>query len=82
MTDSAHVDSPLVFGRGSDRVSLTSRLIVGTGKYKDLDDTETCMRRSGSGMVTVAIRRVPQTAPGERSLSKICICSNHYNHFL
>jgi thiazole synthase len=61
-------DTPLVFGRGADRVSLSSRLIVGTGKYKDLDETHDCMVRSGSGMVTVAIRRVPQTAPGERSL--------------
>jgi thiazole synthase len=68
MSESTLVDSPLVFGRGADRVSLASRLIVGTGKYKDLDETETCMRRSGSGMVTVAIRRVPPTAPGERSL--------------
>lgn len=61
-------DTPLVFGRGDDRVSLTSRLIVGTGKYKDLDETHDCLVRSGAGMVTVAIRRVPQTAPGERSL--------------
>jgi thiazole synthase len=68
MSDNAFVDPPLTFGRGTSRVSLGSRLIVGTGKYKDLDETEACMRRSGSGMVTVAIRRVPQTAPGERSL--------------
>lgn len=49
-------------------VTLRSRLIVGTGKYRDLDDTAACLRLSGADMVTVAIRRVPVTAPGERSL--------------
>ncbi len=64
----ADSDAPLAFGRGSERVSLASRLIVGTGKYRDLDETEACLKRSGASMVTVAIRRVPQAAPGERSL--------------
>jgi len=49
-------------------ISLKSRLIVGTGKYRDLDETWDCLRMSGADMVTVAIRRVPPTAPGERSL--------------
>ena len=49
-------------------VELASRLVVGTGKYKDLDEAEACLRLSGADMVTVAIRRVPKTAPGERSL--------------
>ena len=49
-------------------VSLGSRLIVGTGKYKDLDETAACLRLSASDMVTVAIRRVPIAKPGERSL--------------
>ncbi len=49
-------------------VELQSRLIVGTGKYKNLDEAETCLRVSEADMVTVAIRRVPQAAPGERSL--------------
>lgn len=61
-------DVPLVFGPAGSGVSLSSRLIVGTGKYKTLDETEDCLRRSGAGMVTVAIRRVPKTAPGERTL--------------
>lgn len=65
---SSHDDVPLTFGAGDAAVSLSSRLIVGTGKYKDLDETADCMAISGSGMVTVAIRRVPKTAPGERSL--------------
>jgi thiazole synthase len=66
--DAHAADVPLVFGRGDDAVRLQSRLIVGTGKYKDLDETADCMRLSGAGMVTVAIRRVPRAAPGERSL--------------
>ena len=48
--------------------SFSSRLIVGTGKYKDLDETEACRRLSGADMVTVAIRRVPPHKAGERSL--------------
>lgn len=57
-------DQPLQIGP----LALSSRLIVGTGKYKDLDETADCLRLSGSEMVTVAIRRVPKVAPGERSL--------------
>jgi thiazole synthase len=49
-------------------VTLKSRLIVGTGKYKDLDETAACLDLSGADMVTVAIRRVPATKPGERGL--------------
>lgn len=49
-------------------VSLASRLIVGTGKYKDLNETEACLKASGSQMVTVAVRRVETPLPGEKSL--------------
>ena len=35
-----------------------SRLLVGTGKYKDLIETEAAIRASGADIVTVAIRRV------------------------
>lgn len=34
-----------------------SRLLVGTGKYKDLDETRTAIEASGAEIVTVAIRR-------------------------
>lgn len=34
-----------------------SRLIVGTGKYKDLDETRRAIEASGSELVTVAVRR-------------------------
>ena len=37
---------------------LKSRLIVGTGKYKDLKETAEAVRSSGADMVTVAVRRV------------------------
>ena len=57
-------DAPLQLGP----LQLRSRLIVGTGKYRTLDEAADCMTLSGSDMVTVAIRRVPQTSPGERSL--------------
>jgi thiazole synthase len=38
--------------------TFTSRLIVGTGKYKDGKETATAIEASGAEMVTVAIRRV------------------------
>ena len=34
-----------------------SRLLVGTGKYKDLKETQTAIQESGAEIVTVAIRR-------------------------
>jgi thiazole synthase len=36
----------------------TSRLIVGTGKYKDAAETEACLAATGAEIVTVALRRV------------------------
>lgn len=38
--------------------TLTSRLIVGTGKYKDAQETKECLDQSGAEIVTVALRRV------------------------
>ncbi len=37
---------------------LKSRLIVGTGKYKNFKETALAVKESGSDMVTVAVRRV------------------------
>ena len=37
---------------------LKSRLIVGTGKYKNLKETAKAVKASGADMVTVAVRRV------------------------
>jgi len=44
-----------------------SRLIIGTGKYKDIDETREAIRRSGAEMVTVALRRV-DLSPGKPSV--------------
>ena len=41
-----------------DKISLDSRLIVGTGKYKNFKETAEAVKASGAGMVTVAVRRV------------------------
>ena len=49
-------------------VSLSSRLIVGTGKYESLEQPRECLLTSGANMVTVAIRRVNPPQPGEQSL--------------
>lgn len=38
--------------------SYSSRLLVGTGKYKDFDETRLAIEASGAEIVTVAIRRV------------------------
>ena len=38
--------------------SFQSRLIVGTGKYKSVDETERAIDASGAEIVTVALRRV------------------------
>ncbi len=35
----------------------TSRLIVGTGKYKNFEETKAAIESSGAEMITVAIRR-------------------------
>lgn len=40
------------------RYQLSSRLILGSGKYKTLDLMKQCLEASGTSMVTVAIRRV------------------------
>ena len=39
-------------------IKLKSRLIVGTGKYKNFKETAQAVKASGADMVTVAVRRV------------------------
>ena len=41
-----------------DKTKLESRLIVGTGKYKNFKETAQAIQASGADMVTVAVRRV------------------------
>ena len=47
MTDSIQVGS----------YTLKSRLLVGTGKYRDLDETGRAIEASGADVVTMAVRR-------------------------
>lgn len=47
------IHDPLIIGSRT----FSSRLLVGTGKYKDLDETATAISNSGAQIVTVAIRR-------------------------
>jgi thiazole synthase len=48
--------------------TLRSRLIVGTGKYKDFETTKIAIEASGAEMVTVAVRRVNITDPTKENL--------------
>jgi thiazole synthase len=48
-----------------------SRLIVGTGKYKDIEQTRAALIASGAEIVTVALRRVNLDERGEGSLMSL-----------
>ena len=48
--------------------AFSSRLIVGTGKYRDVAETEAAIDASGAEIVTVALRRVNLSEKGEGSL--------------
>ncbi|HZD41994.1 MAG TPA: thiazole synthase [Terriglobales bacterium] len=48
--------------------SYRSRLIVGTGKYKDFGETKKAIEVSGAEIVTVAVRRVNITDPNKENL--------------
>jgi thiazole synthase len=43
--------------------TFRSRLIVGTGRYKDLEETGAAIEASGAEIVTVAVRRVNLSDP-------------------
>ncbi|HET9471486.1 MAG TPA: thiazole synthase, partial [Usitatibacter sp.] len=60
-------DALVVAGR-----QYRSRLLVGTGKYRDFDETRRAIEASGAQIVTVAIRRtnIGQNA-GEPSLLEV-----------
>jgi thiazole synthase len=49
--------------------TLTSRLIVGTGKYKDFAQTALAVEASGAQIVTVAVRRVNVSDPNQPKLT-------------
>jgi thiazole synthase len=48
--------------------TFKSRLIVGTGKYKDFAETRSAVEQSGAEIVTVAVRRVNITERGKENL--------------
>ncbi|HEY5601522.1 MAG TPA: thiazole synthase, partial [Gammaproteobacteria bacterium] len=60
-------DSLLIAGK-----SYQSRLLVGTGKYKDMEETRKAIEASGAEIVTVAIRRtnIGQN-PGQPNLLEV-----------
>jgi thiazole synthase len=45
-----------------------SRLLVGTGKYKDFEETAVAIKASGAEIVTVAVRRVNLSDPSQPML--------------
>ena len=49
--------------------SFTSRLIVGTGKYKSFEQNAAAVEASGAEIVTVAVRRVNISDPGQPLLT-------------
>jgi len=49
--------------------SFTSRLIVGTGKYKSFEENAAAVEASGAEIVTVAVRRVNIADPGQPMLT-------------
>jgi thiazole synthase len=53
MSERQFTDNPLTIAGKN----YTSRLLVGTGKYRDLEETRQAIETSGAEIVTVAIRR-------------------------
>src|SRR4029079_3951133 len=51
-----------------DGHEFTSRLFVGTGKYKDFAETKKAIEASGADVVTVAVRRVNITDRSKENL--------------
>jgi len=49
----SHQNDPLIIAGQS----YNSRLLIGTGKYKDLEETRIAIEASGAEIVTVAVRR-------------------------
>ncbi len=53
------------------RRTFTSRLIIGTGKYRSFEEMKVAHRASGAEMVTVAVRRVPLDRSSESFLDHL-----------
>lgn len=50
---------------------FTSRLLIGTGKYRSFDDMKRAHKASGAQIVTVAVRRVPLDRSAESFLDHL-----------
>ncbi len=48
--------------------SFSSRLFIGTGKYRDVAETQAALEASGAEVITVALRRVNLSERGEGSM--------------
>lgn len=48
--------------------AYTSRLIIGTGKYRDFEQNRAALEASGAEIITVAVRRVNVTDPNQPML--------------
>lgn len=60
-------------------IEFSSRLLVGTGKYKDFEETKHVIEASGAEIVTVAVRRVNIAAKGEPMLQDY-VDPKHYTY--
>jgi thiazole synthase len=69
----AQGDDPLRIGSRT----FASRLFVGTGKYKDAEETRAALEASGAEVVTVAIRRINLADKSEGSVGKL-LMGGHY----
>ncbi|MDD1438103.1 glycine oxidase ThiO [Dolichospermum sp. ST_sed10] len=66
ISDLAVPDSPLIIAGKS----FKSRLMTGTGKYRNIQEMQQSVAASGCQIVTVAVRRVQTNAPGHEGLAE------------
>ena len=64
-TTITHDDPLIIAGR-----HFRSRLMTGTGKYRNFDEMQRSIASSGCEIVTVAVRRVQTQAPGHEGLAE------------
>ncbi|HEY9866641.1 MAG TPA: thiazole synthase [Candidatus Obscuribacterales bacterium] len=65
-TNSSFLDTPLTIAGKT----FKSRLMTGTGKYRNLQEMRDSITASGCEIVTVAVRRVQTQAPGHEGLAE------------
>jgi thiazole synthase len=57
--------------------AFRSRLFVGTGKYKSVDETAAALDASGAEVVTVALRRINLADRSEGSLGRLLLSGRY-----